>query len=63
GLLMGAEFSIPVAAIVNKCVENGLLVINAGADILRFAPPLIVGEKEIDEGMGILEKVLKGLAK
>ena len=62
GLLMGAEFAGPVADIVSGCVENGLLVINAGANVLRFAPPLIVSEGEIDEGIRILEKVLRGLS-
>ncbi|MCL2351701.1 MAG: aminotransferase class III-fold pyridoxal phosphate-dependent enzyme, partial [Firmicutes bacterium] len=58
GLLMGAEFAEPVGEIVDKCVENGLLVINAGERVLRFAPPLVVGEEDIDEGFGILEKAL-----
>ena len=58
GLLMGAEFKEPVAAIVDKCLENGLLIINAGANILRFVPPLIVNETEIDEGFEILEESL-----
>ena len=62
GLLMGAEFAGPVADAVSGCVENGLLIINAGANVLRFAPPLIVSEGEIDEGMGILEKVLRGMS-
>jgi len=59
GLLVGAEFAEPVTTIIKKCMENGLLVINAGTNILRFVPPLVVNEAEIEEGFKILEAVLK----
>ena len=62
GLLMGAEFTEPVATIIKKCIENGLLVINAGTNILRFVPPLIVSEAEIEKGFEILEESLKEIS-
>ena len=58
GLMQGLVCDRPVADIIRKCMENGLILINAGPQILRFLPPLIVTEKEIDEMIGILTAVL-----
>ena len=38
--------------------EAGLLALRSGDDVLRLAPPLIVGEAEIDEGLAIIESAL-----
>lgn len=55
GLMVGMELTIPGADIVRGCLERGLLI-NCTADtVLRFLPPLIVTEKEVDEMMGVLE--------
>jgi len=40
-------------------MENGLILINAGPNILRFVPPLIVTEKEIDEMAEILSAAIE----
>ena len=58
GLMLGMEFDHPVGEILNRCLENGLVLINAGANILRFLPPLIIGRKEIDEMVEILARSL-----
>ena len=39
--------------IVDACREHGLLVLSAGPDVLRFLPPLVVTEAEVDEALGI----------
>ncbi len=44
--------------IINKAIENGLLIISAGSDVLRFVPPLIITEKDVDEMIGKLRKSL-----
>lgn len=44
--------------IINKAIGNGLLIISAGSDVLRFVPPLVVTEKDIDE---MIEKLRKSL--
>ena len=44
---------------VAKLRAEGLLCLTAGDNVLRILPPLIVGEREIDEGLGILHKVAK----
>ena len=55
GLLQGLEFDHPVADIINKALENGLILINAGTNIIRFIPPLIITKSDVDEMISILE--------
>ena len=50
GLMQGVVVSgRPVGEIINKAIENGLFVLSAGTDVLRFVPPLIITEADIDE--------------
>ena len=39
----------PVGEVINRALENGLLVISAGTDVLRLVPPLIITREQIDE--------------
>lgn len=48
----------PVGEIVKKALENGLVVISAGNNVLRLVPPLIITEKDIDEMAEKLEASL-----
>mgnify|MGYP000271840241 FL=1 len=48
--------SRPVGEIVTKAIENGLLVISAGSDVLRLVPPLVITEADVDEMIEKLEK-------
>ncbi|MCK5199517.1 MAG: acetylornithine transaminase [Spirochaetales bacterium] len=59
GLMLGIELTIPAGDIISKCRENGLLLAAAGTSVIRFVPPLIVTEKDIDKAVGILDSVLK----
>ena len=57
GLMQGLVVSgRPVGEIINKGIENGLFVLSAGSDVLRFVPPLIISEADIDEMIEKLEK-------
>ena len=47
-----------VGEIVNKAVDKGLLLINAGTNVIRFIPPLIVTKNEVDAMMEILESCI-----
>ena len=58
GLMQGLEFDRPVGPVVSKALEQGLLLISAGPNIIRFVPPLIITESHVDEMIGILDKVL-----
>ena len=48
-----------VGEVVNQSLENGLMVISAGSDVLRLVPPLVIEKEHIDE---IIEKLEKSLA-
>lgn len=54
GLIQGLEFSVPVAPIINKALEKGLVLINAGTNIIRFVPPLVISKENVDEMISIL---------
>lgn len=62
GLIIGMELSIPGAAIVKACMEKGLLINCTSDTILRFIPPLIVTEKDVDEMMEVLRKQLSAVS-
>ena len=59
GLMQGLEFSVPVGPLVKNALSEGLILISAGANVIRFVPPLVVTEEDVDEMTGILEKLLK----
>jgi acetylornithine/N-succinyldiaminopimelate aminotransferase len=59
GLLLGIKCVIPAGDFVAKLRAEGLLCLTAGDNVLRILPPLVVGEREIEEGLGIIEKVAK----
>jgi 4-aminobutyrate aminotransferase-like enzyme len=46
--------------LVLACLKEGLLVNPVKPNALRFMPPLIITEKDIDEALGIVETVLAG---
>lgn len=59
GFMQGLVFDKPVAPVINKALENGLILINAGSDILRFVPPLVIEKEHIDEMAEILDKCIE----
>ena len=62
GLLVAMEFSRDIAqSVVMTCVERGLLVNRLKPNALRFIPPLIIGNEEVDEAIGILDKALSSI--
>lgn len=62
GLMQGLEFSVPVAPIVRKALEHGLVIISAGANVIRFVPPLIIEKEDVDEMIRILSDVIEEIA-
>jgi acetylornithine/N-succinyldiaminopimelate aminotransferase len=58
GLMQGLVFNKPVGEYINKALENGLILINAGANIIRFVPSLVISKENVDEMIAILDKVL-----
>lgn len=60
GLMLGIEVSISHKEAVKKCLENGLMMLTAGKNVLRMLPPLTITYEEIDKGLAILKGVLSG---
>ncbi len=59
GFMQGVEFSVPVGDIIIGCQKEGMLLINAGTNIIRFVPPLIATKADVDKMAVILRKVIK----
>ena len=59
GLMQGLVFDKPVGDIINRALNKGLILINAGADIIRFVPPLIITEENVDEMISVLESCIE----
>jgi predicted acetylornithine/succinylornithine family transaminase len=62
GLLVGMELTRDGAPLVSACMERGFLINCTAGNILRFMPPLIITEKEIDLLIEILEQIFDGLS-
>ncbi|NLL78892.1 MAG: aspartate aminotransferase family protein [Clostridiales bacterium] len=56
GLMHGLVSGQPVGDIINRALNNGLILINAGPNIIRFVPPLIISKENVDDMIAILEK-------
>jgi len=63
GLMVGLEVEKNGPEVVKKCVNEGILMNCTAGNVLRFLPPLIVEEKEIDHLIDILDKVFKEINK
>ena len=59
GLMQGLKLDRPVNEIINKALEKGLILINAGADIIRFVPPLVIQKEHVDEMIAILDSCIE----
>jgi len=58
GLLCGIELGIDCSKVVKAAMDAGLLIACAGTNVIRFSPPLIVTEEDIDEMVHILTNIL-----
>ncbi len=59
GFMQGLEITgRPVGEIVKKALEEGLVVISAGSNVLRLVPPLVITRTHIDEMADLLESAL-----
>ncbi len=59
GLMQGVVVTgRPVGEIVKKALEQKLIVMSAGSDVLRFVPPLVIKKEDVDEMICRLERAL-----
>ncbi|CCQ42497.1 aspartate aminotransferase family protein [Yersinia enterocolitica] len=66
GLLIGAELAPQYQGrareFLTAAAANGLMILNAGPDVLRLAPSLVIEQEDIQQGMARLEQVIASLA-
>ena len=59
GLMQGIVVTIPQAEIIKSCLKEGLILFAAGADVIRFVPPLIITEEHVAE---MKEKMIRSFS-
>lgn len=59
GLMQGLVFKKPVAEVIARAMEKGLILINAGTNIIRFVPALIITRENVDDMAAILETCIE----
>ena len=59
GLMQGLVFDRPVRNMIDRAIDRGLILINAGADIIRFVPPLVITKENVDEMISILDTCIR----
>ena len=59
GLMLGIEIDGNPSIVQKKALENGLIVLTAGKNVVRLLPPLNISVDDIKDGLNILVKVLK----
>jgi acetylornithine/N-succinyldiaminopimelate aminotransferase len=62
GLMIGVQLTAPGAQIVQRCLEQGLRINCTHDTVIRFMPPMIVTQEQIDQAVGILDGVFHGCA-
>ncbi|MDR2447220.1 MAG: aspartate aminotransferase family protein [Treponema sp.] len=58
GLMVGVDIEEDAWGVLEKALEKGVLSLSAGAKTLRFLPPYIIRDEEIESGLRILEEIL-----
>jgi acetylornithine/LysW-gamma-L-lysine aminotransferase len=58
GLMLGVELRFDVLNIILKCAEEGVLILDAGRNVLRFLPPLVITKDQVDKAISVLDTVL-----
>lgn len=58
GLILGAELTKPRRDIVNAALEQGVIINCTAGKVLRFIPPLIITEKQVDKVLRVLDGIL-----
>ena len=62
GLMLGLECVMVNGDVVAALRDQGLLTVPAGDNVVRILPPLVIGDAEIDEGLGMIETAATALA-
>jgi acetylornithine/LysW-gamma-L-lysine aminotransferase len=58
GLMLGMELRFDVRNIILKTMDRGVLILEAGRNVLRFLPPLVIEKEQIDKAVAVLDAVI-----
>jgi acetylornithine/LysW-gamma-L-lysine aminotransferase len=58
GLMLGVELRYDVLNIILKAMDRGVLILDAGRNVLRFLPPLVIEKEQIDKAISVLDTVI-----
>jgi acetylornithine/N-succinyldiaminopimelate aminotransferase len=61
GLMVGVELDIEAAPVITKGYDRGLILVNAGPNVLRLVPPLVITEAEIQQVAATIGEILSEL--
>lgn len=61
GFMQGLETTLPVGKVASTALENGLVIISAGSNVIRMVPPLVIQKKHVDEMIEKLDNTLSQL--
>jgi len=59
GLMLGMEMRFDVYNILLGCMDQGVLVLDAGRNVVRFLPPLVIEKEQIDKVIEVLDEVME----
>lgn len=58
GLMIGVEMRFDVYNLILGCMDRGVLILDAGRNVLRFLPPLVIGREQVDRVVDVLDSVI-----
>jgi len=59
GLMLGVELRFDVLNVILRSMDRGVLILDAGRNVLRFLPPLVIEREQIDRVIAILDKIME----
>ena len=56
--MQGLEFTHPVGKYLVEAQEKGLILLSAGANLMRLVPPLVIEKEHVDQMIAIVEEMI-----
>jgi acetylornithine/N-succinyldiaminopimelate aminotransferase len=56
--MLGMETKFEVLSVLLKALDKGVLVLDAGRNVVRFLPPLVISKEQIDKALAVLDSVI-----
>lgn len=61
GLLVGVEMDIETGPMIEKAYGKGVILVNAGPNVLRFVPPLVISREELAKAVSVVGEILQSM--